>query len=327
MKEIMISENEAGQRLDKFLAKYMDQAPKGFFYKMLRKKNITLNGHRAAGNEILAENDSLKLFLSDETMEKFNGRKEERQYSGKELSVLYEDSDILLLNKPAGMLTQKSSQKEDSAAEYLVSRMLRDGSLKKEELRTFRPSPCNRLDRNTSGMVLCGKSLAGLQFLSEMIRDRKVRKTYLAAVAGNFEKAFEEKVYFTKDASKNRVLITDSQTPESEEMITAFEPVFHRDDCSLLKAELITGKPHQIRAHLSYRNYPVLGDPKYGDPGINREMKERYGLTRQMLHSWRIEFPELSGRWSYLSGKHFTAPPPQDFLSLLKALGFKEFHD
>ena len=139
---------------------------------------------------------------------------------------------------------------------------------------------------NTIGhMVLCGKSLAGLQFLSEMIRDRKVRKTYLAAVAGNFEKAFEEKVYFTKDASKNRVLITDSQTPESEEMITAFEPVFHRDDCSLLKAELITGKPHQIRAHLSYRNYPVLGDPKYGDPGINREMKERYGLTRQMLHS------------------------------------------
>ena len=162
MKEITVTKNEAGQRADKLLAKYLKEAPKSFFYKMMRKKNIVLNGKKMQGNEILQVGDELKLFLSDETVEKFQGsvpgeagqgKRGETLPDPKKLPVLYEDEDIVLLNKPVGMLSQKAQPQDISAVEYLLAHLLENGSITREQLRSFRPSVCNRLDRNTTGIL------------------------------------------------------------------------------------------------------------------------------------------------------------------------------
>lgn len=157
-----------------------------------------------------------------------------------------------------------------------------------------------------------------------MIRDRRVRKYYLAAVSGKITEAAVRHVYFTKDSVRNRVILTDTPSTETEEMITSFEPFSSADGFTLLKVELVTGKPHQIRAHLAYLGHPVLGDPKYGNADLNRKMKNSFGLARQMLHAAEIDFPETDERWAALSNKQFTAPVPKDFASVLKALGLKE---
>ena len=173
MKEFQIRDNEAGQRFDKYLSKLLRNAPKSFFYKMLRKKNITLNGKKATGNEKLEAGDQVKLFLSDETFDKFS-QQDKAARAVTTLDVLYEDADVLLINKPAGMLSQPDDTKEPSMVEYVIGYLLEKGELTEEDLWTFRPSVCNRLDKNTSGIIAAGKSLVGLQELSELFHDRTV---------------------------------------------------------------------------------------------------------------------------------------------------------
>ena len=192
MQELHIGENDAGQRFDKYLKKLLAEAPGSFVYKMLRKKNITLNSKKADGTEKLSCGDEVKLFLSDETYEKFRAKSKTvmpEAFSGSEktlrqLKVLYEDADILIINKPSGMLSQKARPEDVSANEYILSYLLREGALTEEEMRTFRPSVCNRLDRNTSGLIVAGKSLAGLQQMGELFKKRTLKKYYLCIVKG-----------------------------------------------------------------------------------------------------------------------------------------------
>jgi len=192
MKEFIINENEAGQRFDKYLGKLLREAPKRFFYKMLRKKNITLNGAKATGNEKLTSGDHVKLFLSDETFEKFAGAQETVARAHQKLHIVYEDDNILLINKPVGMLSQPADDKEPSLVEYLTGYLLESGAVTESSLHTFRPSVCNRLDRNTSGLVAAGKSLAGLQELSTLFHDRNLHKFYRCLVKGVLK---NEKIY------------------------------------------------------------------------------------------------------------------------------------
>ena len=198
MQEIQIAANEAGQRLDKLLAKYLSEAPKSFLYKMLRKKNIVLNGKKASGNEKLVAGDSVKLFLSDETIQKFS-REITVCKSNTKLDILYEDDDILLVNKPAGMLSQKAEAKDISLVEHLISYLLESGQLTRENLKSFKPSICNRLDRNTSGLVVCGKSLKGLQTMGQLFKERTLKKYYRCIVAGNVTEKQYVKGYLIKD--------------------------------------------------------------------------------------------------------------------------------
>ena len=212
MKEFQITDNEAGQRFDKYLAKLLGNAPKSFFYKMLRKKNITLNGKKASGNEKLQTGDQIKLFLSDDTFAKFS-QQQQTARAVTDLDILYEDSDILLINKPVGMLSQPDDTKEPSLVEYLIGYLLNNGSITEEGLRTFHPSVCNRLDKNTSGIVAAGKSLAGLQELSSLFHDRTIHKDYLCIVKGILtEKIKVKSVCHTK----------------SEDTVTGHDRVFHR---------------------------------------------------------------------------------------------------
>ena len=183
MQSIEVNRNEAGQRLDKLLGKYLNLASKSFLYKMIRKKNITLNGRKCDGSSRLEEGDQIQLFLSDETIERFSRQKVPR-VTQKKLDIIYENTHILLVNKPAGMLSQKAKDTDESLVEYVIDYLLHSGQLTEKELRSFRPSVCNRLDRNTSGLVAAGKSLAGLQLLSAVFQKRSLHKYYLCVVKG-----------------------------------------------------------------------------------------------------------------------------------------------
>lgn len=321
MQEIKVSENEAGQRLDKLLAKFLKEAPKSFLYKMLRKKNITLNGKKATGQEKLVKGDSVKLFLSDETIEKFAGRAEKVNYPTTSLNIVYEDDHILLLNKPVGMLSQKAKDTDVSAVEYVIGYLLSTGSLKEEDLKTFRPSVCNRLDRNTSGLLAAGKSLAGLQVLSQLFKERHLKKYYLCLVKGQVNKEERIEGYLYKDEKTNKVRILEHEVAGSSRIETEYKPLRSNGKLSLLEVHLITGKTHQIRSHLSSIGHPIIGDYKYGDKEVNDRFKKKYQLSSQLLHAYRLEFPQIEGELSYLSDRIFYADVPAQFQKICAEIG------
>lgn len=326
----MIEKNEAGQRLDKFLAKYMNEASKSFFYKMMRKKNITLNGKKCEGNEKLAEGDVVKLFLAEDTIEKFSSV-QVQEVKKVDLDILYEDDEIILVNKPAGMLSQKAKETDESLVEYLIDYLLGSGKLTESGLRAFRPSVCNRLDRNTSGIVTAGKSLAGLQMLSGVFKDRSIHKYYQCLVSGEIRDVKTVDGWLLKDEKKNQVrILTEAEAKrfggrdgdeEPKRIRTKYEPIATDGRFTLLKVTLLTGRSHQIRAHLASLGHPIVGDFKYG--GVSKVNPSGRTVKYQLLHSYRLEFPKLAEPFVYLSGRVFEAPLPGYFGSVLKETGIR----
>lgn len=335
MRQIIIKENEAGQRLDKFLAKYMKLAPKSFFYKMLRKKNIVLNGKKADGSEKLFFGDEVKLFLSEETIEKFSKESVEEalHISHGETSkpvkktnipkpeIIYENKHICFMNKPCGILSQKAKPEDVSMNEIFVEYLKESSQITTDELRTFTPAVCNRLDRNTSGLIIGGKTLYGLQIFSEMLKNRSVQKYYYCIVSGVMEGSYKIQGYLTKDRQTNQVKISKTATKDSSYIETAYEVISTNKTCSLVKVHLITGKPHQIRAHLASMGYPIIGDGKYGKASFNKVYFERYGLKYQLLHSYLLVMPKMEGELAQMSSKTYTAPLPKLFQRIIKEEG------
>lgn len=318
MRLLTVSSNESGQRLDKLLGKYLNLAGKSFIYKMMRKKNIVLNDKKCDGSEKLEAGDEIKLYLAEETIEKFSQIKFQT-VSKKKLDIIYEDEHILLINKPSGMLSQKARDTDESLVEYLIDYLVETNALTKENLRSFRPSVCNRLDRNTSGLVVAGKSLPGLQIMAEVFKDRSIHKYYQCIVAGKLGSKRTISGYLTKDERTNQVTIHEKETDGSVLIRTEYEPLSYHGSYTLLKVTLITGRTHQIRAHLSSIGHPIVGDYKYGIKTVNEEAKKRYGITSQLLHSYQIVFPSLPKPLDYLSEKTYTAPLPDAFNRVLKS--------
>lgn len=310
MKLITVHKQEEGQRLVKLLGAYLKEAPNSFFYKMLRKKNITLNGKKADGTEKLKCGDEIRLFLSDETYEKFAGKVQPKEkFPMAKLNIVYEDSNVIFINKPAGMLSQKSVPSDVSLNEYLLGYLEKSGQWKQEESKAFRPSVCNRLDRNTSGMMICGKSMAGLQQMAALLKDRSLHKYYLCLVKGVMTESQHLEGYLLKDENSNQVKIFQKETEGAAHIITEYEPLYTDGEATLLKVTLVTGKSHQIRAHLSSIGHPIIGDPKYGDRKVNAFFRETHGIKNQMLHAWKLTFPELAEPLDNLSEKSFEAEP------------------
>lgn len=325
MQKIIVSANEAEQRLDKLLAKYLSEAPKSFLYKMLRKKNIILNGKKAQGNEKLSCGDEIVLFFSDETIEKFSGKKnkiyiktDKAAKDNKKLDIIYEDEDVIIINKSAGMLSQKASPSDVSLNEYLIAYLLLTRQLSEEELKSFRPSICNRLDRNTSGLICAGKSFPALQQLSEMFRLRSMGKYYLTIVRGKIRKSSRISGFLVKDSRTNTVNILEHSDDDAKKIETAYKPLAYANDLTLLEVHLITGRTHQIRAHLSSIGHPIIGDYKYGNRRTNDYFKSSYGLEAQLLHAWRMEFPKCEKALLGLSKKSIIAPLPAKMTAILK---------
>lgn len=348
---LKIKHIEAGGRLDKYLMKFLKEAPASFIYKMLRKKNIVLNGKKAAGSEFLKEDDEVKLYLSDETVVKFGGKvisskTADREYeataedeleSGADNSlydrlknlkweydepqIIYEDRDIIILNKPVNVLSQIAKLGDVSMNEWLISYLIRSASLSANDLLTVKPAVANRLDRNTSGIILAGKTLTGLRFLSDIIKTRKIEKYYLTIVKGEMKENITAEAYLLKNDSHNTVKIYKEKVQGADYIKTAYEVLKVSVGHSLLRVKLITGKSHQIRAHLSFLGYPVIGDGKYGLKSENTTYR-RMGLNSQFLHSYEIKFPEVEGDFSYLSSKSFKADLPERLKRVANKLGF-----
>ena len=335
----IISQNEAGQRFDKYLKKYLKEAPSSFLYKMLRKKNITLNEKKADGHELLSLGDRISFYLSEETIQKFRGNlSSELENSLDEyrkaylvlknrFHVLYEDDQIILADKQQGVLSQKATPDDLSINEALIGYLLHQEQVSEMSLRTFKPSVCNRLDRNTSGIIIFGKTLEALQQISLQLKERNLHKFYYCIVKGSITDAdsLEGKLY--KDEKTNTVTIskhtekrtdTDENSAQGANIITKYKPLKAVHGLTLLEVELITGKTHQIRAHLASIGHPILGDSKYGDLKLNELYKKKCHLKGQLLHAIRIEFLGMEGGLYHLSNQTFTSPLPQIFQTIME---------
>lgn len=310
MREITIGRAESGQRLDKYLRKYLRAATGGFIYKMLRKKNIKLNGKRAEGNEQLRENDVVTLYLAEDTISRFRGGTgEPEEYPVIDLPILYEDNDFIFLNKWAGVLSQRAKKDDISLVEYLLGYLQRKGAWVPGD--TFTPAICNRLDRNTSGIVLAGKNLAAVQQLSALLKSRAIEKYYVTVAEGVLERPIELKGFLQKDGRKNRVVISDSGE-EAAPVETHIQPICNNGEYTMLQIRLVTGKTHQIRAHLSSIGHPLMGDIKYGG--------RPYGKQRQqLLHALSVGFMKVPA-YPNISETSFRAPLPGYFQKITEEL-------
>ena len=337
MKQIQVSKADSGQRFDKYLKRIFPEMGTSFLYKMLRKKNITLNDKKATGSELIQDGDFVKCFFSDETFDKFAGKDSAdttnhgvtgtaNEYSNaynalKGIQVLYEDEHILLLNKPAGILSQKAEPSDSSLNEWMIGYLLHTGAVSKDSLKRFKPSVCNRLDRNTSGLVICGKSLLGSREMSRILKDRSLQKYYRTYVHGHLEGDKTLTGYHNKNTKNNQatVLFTkpNSDTQEYDVITTAYRSLEAKEQYSYLEIELITGKTHQIRAHLAAIGHPIAGDRKYGRTSYEKtgnSLPKQYPKY-QLLHAYRIVFPKLDGDLAHLSGKEFICKEPDAFTS------------
>ena len=319
MKEILVTKEYAGGRMDKLVLKFLDRAPAGFVYKMLRKKNIVLNEKKAKGSEILKENDRICLYLADETIAKFQSAdakaQTESRISKTDLEsfrnrIVFEDDNLLAVNKPEDMLSQKANRSDrslnDLVQEYLSSTAL------------FTPGISNRLDRNTSGIVLAGKNPAAARELNRAIRERDLEKYYLCLVKGRIETEETLDGWLVKNEKTNRVRIVRTQESGGVRIVTSYRPLAEGEGVTLLEVKLVTGKSHQIRAHFASVGHPVIGDPKYGDKSRNAQDRKRYGLTGQFLHALRIVFCRMRQPLSYLNGSEIKAALPELFARILK---------
>lgn len=317
MKEIRIDKNESNQRMDRFLKKYLANATQGFIYKMLRKKNIKLNGNKANPESIIMEGDSIQLYLSDETIEKFKAVKSEIK-SKLIPNIIYEDDNIILINKPMGVLSHGAGgdEFEDNIVDSMVSYLIEKGEYVPRLEKTFTPSICNRLDRNTSGIIIGAKNYQSLKGMNEAIKGTFVRKFYKTIVKGIVAKDFKAEAFLSKDEDRNMVEVSKGDADGFKRIETHVRVLESSSGYSFLEIELITGRTHQIRGHLSSLGYPVIGDRKYGSPAINKKFKLEYNLENQWLHGYKIEFNGLTENLEYLNGKSFEAPLEDNLLSI-----------
>ena len=318
MVKLIITENEGNQRLDRFLRKYLKRAPLSMIYKLIRK-DVKVNGKRGHEDTVLQAGDSLVIYIPDDKLAELTAPVK-KQKARRSFGIVYEDENVIVVNKPSGLLTHGDSHEKKNTLVNQVCGYLQDkGEYNPSVERTFAPAPANRLDRNTSGLVIFGKTAEALRELTEIIRDKEnVRKIYMALVAGRMDGAADIDSRLVKNESTNKVRVApDGEGQSARTIVTGIRP---GDEMSLVEVNLITGRTNQIRVHLSSAGHPVAGDPKYGSDKLNRRIRDKYGVTSQLLHAARLEMGELDGSLAYLAGRVFEAPLPESFGKILEDL-------
>ena len=315
MKEIKVTKNDSGQRIDRFLSKSFPLG-QGQICKLARKNCIKLNGKKCKPETHIEENDIIKLFIPDDMLiPKAKADPDDFSAVSDKIDIVYEDENILLVNKPVGMVVHEDeSGDSDTLINRIKSYLYHKGEYRPENELSFAPALCNRIDRNTCGIVIAAKNAEALRILNQKIRDRELTKLYLCIACGKVTPdSATLTAYLEKNSDTNTVKISDRKTKTNLTIKTKYKVLAYNGENSLLKVDLLTGRTHQIRAHLAYIGHPLLGDGKYGSNKLNRQ----YGFKYQALCSYELEFKFTTdaGCISYLDGKRFKAKAP-DFVKM-----------
>jgi 23S rRNA pseudouridine955/2504/2580 synthase len=310
MKEIIITSNESGQRFDKFLRKYLKNLPLSAIYKAIRKKDITVNGKKSSEKYMLNEGDIVNFYLEVEEVKK--EKKLDFLQLEYDFEISYEDENILVAEKRANVLVHRDEGNEFTLTDAVMAYLYDKEEYRPHEERTFAPAPCNRLDRNTEGLVVFAKNFETLRAVNEMIRNGDIQKFYVTFVKGKIEDG-TYKAFIVKNPNTNRVNIYKDKVFNSKEIITKITTVDSIGQFSQIEIDLITGRSHQIRAHLAWLGNPIVGDPKYGDKKSNTYFINKYGLQSQLLVAYKLVFRNCPEKLSYLEGKTITMPLPGMF--------------
>lgn len=303
MKRVTINKNDAGQRLDKFLFKFFASIPASMVYKGIRKKRIKVNGKKSEIGYMLCEGDVLELYINDEFFESPKGDEAFKTLVPK-LSVVYEDDNILLADKASGIsVHDDETEKVNTLINHIKAYLFQKGEYNPDEENSFAPALCNRIDRNTSGIVIAAKNAVALRIMNEKIKNREIEKFYLCLVQGRLkDKEKTLKSYMVKNEAQNRVYVHDSPIDGGKTAITRYRVLAEGELTSLLEVELMTGRTHQIRAHLASIGHPLAGDGKYG----TNEFNKKIGMKHQALYSYKLKFKfSDENELSYLNGKSF----------------------
>ena len=321
MKKIKINENDANQRIDKYLKKLLVNAPANFIYKMFRKKDIKVNGKKVDEKYILKNNDVVEMFLYEDKFQEFTAAKSIYDVE-KTFKVLYEDKHVLIVYKSTGLLVHEDiNESVNTLTNQVLSYLAKKNELDLGRENTFMPGPVHRLDRNTSGIVIFGKTLAALQCLNEMIKQRHcIEKSYLTICKGKLNQKRSLKNYMIKLEDQAQVKLVNKDHPGALTMETLVKPLKSNDSYSLVEVTLVTGRMHQIRVHLASIDHPVIGDRKYGDFELNKIIKKSFGLNNQLLHAYKIRFVKTFGVLDYLQDKEIICPVPELFKKIEKSL-------
>lgn len=325
MTELTVTKNDAGQRADRFLSKAFPNLSPTLVCKLMRKKRIKLNGAKTEPNVKLCEGDVFRFYLSDELLSKAPAeRTNDFRTVPSDISVIYEDENILLVDKPVGMVVHEDN---DNTSDTLINRILcylwKKGEYIPEEENSFVPALCNRIDRNTCGIVIAAKNAESLRILNAKIHDRELVKLYLCVVSGTPEpRSATMTAYLKKLSEENRVVISDKPIPDGLTIKTKYRVLETAGEQSLVEVDLLTGRTHQIRAHFAHIGHPLLGDGKYG---VNR-LNKQYGYKYQALCSYKLtfRFTTDAGCLEYLNNREFTVNAPEKIWFVKRFHGISE---
>lgn len=305
MKIITVKKNDAGQRIDRFMSKLFPTMPQSLIYKSLRKDCVKVNGKHVKEGYKTCEGDEIRFYIKDEF---FESHTPEQDYLSvtPHLDIIYEDENILLVNKPAGMVVHEDeSGTPNTLIAHIQAYLYQKGEYKPDEEQTFAPALCNRIDRNTSGIVICAKNAEALRILNQKIKDRELTKLYLCLAFGAFEKKSAVlEGYLKKDERTKTVTVSSKKFADAKQIRTKYTVLGYKNGISLLEVDLLTGRTHQIRAHLAHIGHPLVGDGKYGKNTDNKKANRKH----QALCSYKLtfRFTTDAGILSYLNYKTFS---------------------